>query len=520
MKKVGNVLFLIFMCVLCVFSGLVAIGGFFSFLAGVDDILMLTLFWAAVSVSCAFSIKKRKTANREKSEDYKSDQRKKADETFPKGFFKYIPCSFRSSQYKQTIQIQAEEINRLNGMLTDEHGQSIEIKKHLEELMRQQSEIEAEIEKKKTAVEEHEAQVERLKSEIVELEEVVLLQDFGLYKPTYDFSTSEEYKSRLEEIRSEQKQMVKDKIAATCSTEWAVDNDKRKGRKMINDNIKQTLLTFNTECENAIDRVKFSNYDSMKARIDKIYEKLNKLNDSLHIFISRRYYELKIQELQLAFEYARKKQEEKEYAREQREIQRENARVQKELEAERRRIEKEQTHYENQMARLTEQLEGEQNEARKEIILDKIEAVKSELIDLDKALEDVDYRQANERAGYVYIISNIGSFGEGIYKIGMTRRLEPMDRVDELGDASVPFRFDVHALIFSADAPKLETALHKAFEDRRVNMVNGRKEFYRVSLDEIEAVVRQNHDKTVEFKHIPVAEQYRESKKVWEMGAK
>lgn len=421
---------------------------------------------------------------------------------------------FKVSEYKQTIEAQKAEIARLNGMLTDEHGQAIDIKRHLEDLRQQQAALDGEIEQKKSSISEHEAQIEQLKSQIVELEEVVLLQDFGLYQPTYDFATSEEYKAKLEEIRTEQKQMVKDKTAATCSTEWTVDNDKRKGRKMINDNIKQTLLTFNTECENAIDRVKFSNYDSMKARIEKIYDKLNKLNDSLHIFISRRYFDLKIQELQLAFEYARKKQEEKEYAREQREIQRENARVQKELEAERRRIEKEQTHYENQMARLTEQLESEQNEARKEIIRDKIEAVKSELLDLDKALEDVDYRQANERAGYVYIISNIGSFGEGIYKIGMTRRLEPMDRVDELGDASVPFRFDVHALIFSADAPKLETALHKAFENQRVNMVNGRKEFYRVSLEEIEAVVRQNHDKTVEFKYIPIAEQYRESVKI------
>ena len=111
----------------------------------------------------------------------------------------------------------------------------------------------------------------------------------------------------------------------------------------------------------------------------------------------------------------------------------------------------------------------------------------------------------------MYVISNIGSFGENIYKIGMTRRLDPQDRVDELGDASVPFRFDVHAMIFSEDAPALEAALHNAFEDKKVNLVNNRKEFFNVTLDEIEKVVKENYDKTVDFIKLPEAEQYRES---------
>lgn len=131
--------------------------------------------------------------------------------------------------------------------------------------------------------------------------------------------------------------------------------------------------------------------------------------------------------------------------------------------------------------------------------------------DIDCAIKKVDYRAANQKAGYVYVISNIGAFGEGIYKIGMTRRLQPMDRIDELGDASVPFDFDVHALIFSEDAPALEAALHRAFEDRKLNMVNTRREFFRVSLDEIKDVVKKNFDKTVEFIDIPPAEQFRES---------
>ena len=133
---------------------------------------------------------------------------------------------------------------------------------------------------------------------------------------------------------------------------------------------------------------------------------------------------------------------------------------------------------------------------------------------IDTTLADLDYREANQRAGYVYIISNIGSFGENVYKIGMTRRLDPQERIDELGDASVPFNFDVHAMIFSDDAPALEAALHKAFENRKVNMVNQRREFFNVTLAEIKEVVKKNFDKTVEFIDIPDAEQYRISQKM------
>ena len=146
--------------------------------------------------------------------------------------------------------------------------------------------------------------------------------------------------------------------------------------------------------------------------------------------------------------------------------------------------------------------------------MEKKEQLENHLSDIDKALFDIDYRQANMRAGYVYIISNIGAFGKDIYKIGMTRRLDPQDRVDELGDASVPFNFDVHAMIFSDDAPALEAALHRAFEDRKLNMVNQRREFFNVTLDEIKEVIKKNFDKTVEFVDVPDAEQYRISQKM------
>ena len=147
-----------------------------------------------------------------------------------------------------------------------------------------------------------------------------------------------------------------------------------------------------------------------------------------------------MKELRLAFEYQLKKQQEKEEQRAARAEQREQARIQKELEERRRKVEKEQAHYQTAYEKIIAQLLAHPDDAG---LLSRKEEMEHTLSDINKALNDIDYRQANMKAGYVYVISNIGSFGKDIYKIGMTRRLEPQDRVDELGDASVPFNFDV-----------------------------------------------------------------------------
>lgn len=365
-----------------------------------------------------------------------------------------------------------------------------------------------------------ENKIHNLRQEYIELDEEILYQSYSLFKPMYDFSTSEEYKDRLDDIRAQQKEMIRDKTAAICSTKWTVNGSEAKGRKVTNDNIKLLLRCFNTDCENAIDRVKYSNIESMKARINKSYESLNKLGQGNQITISPAYLQLKLEELSLAIEYAIKKQDEKEEQKRIRQEMREQAKLEKELEEARKNIDKEKKHYSNALDKLNSQLEGNLSEEQKNDLLEKKAEIEDQLSTLQKALDDVDYREANQKAGYVYIISNIGAFGDNVYKIGMTRRLDPMERVDELGDASVPFNFDVHAMIFSEDAPKLEAALHRAFEDRKLNMVNTRREFFHVTLEEIETVVKANYDKTVEFIKIPPAEQYRQSLAMLEEGKK
>ena len=355
------------------------------------------------------------------------------------------------------------------------------------------------------------SQIAELRKVYVEMDEVVLLQSFGLYEPQFSFANSEKYKTALQETRNEQKSMIKLGTATTGLTDWSVDGNKSQGKKMVNDTRKLLLRAFNSECDDIISRVKYNNYDASVKRIENSRDAISKLGAIMQIEISSQYYSHKLAELRLALEYQIKKQEEKDEQRKLREQAREEAKLQKEIEAERKKIAKEQEHYKQALEKIRTQLLSAP-EAEREDLLQRQTELEHSLTDADTAMQNIDYRAANQRAGYVYIISNIGAFGENVYKIGMTRRLEPTDRIDELGDASVPFNFDIHAMIFSDDAPALETALHNAFENKKLNWVNTRREFFHVSLDEIKAVVRQHYDKTAEFVDTAEAEQYRTSK--------
>ena len=332
--------------------------------------------------------------------------------------------------------------------------------------------------------------------------------DYGLYKPTFEFANSDLYKEELSKLRDKQKQFVKNDNAAFGNTNWQVNGSAAQGRTMVNNYKKLLLRAFNVECDDIVANVRVSNLDRSIERIEKISEQISKLGKTMGIGISPAYVRLKIEEVHLALDFQQKKQAEKELLKELRAQEREEAKVQKEIEEERKRLKKEQTHYENALKTVLSQIErnGETEE-----LLAKKSQLESQIDDTTKAIQDVDYREANRKAGYVYIISNIGAFGENVYKIGMTRRLDPNERIYELSDASVPFNFDVHAMIFTEDAPALETALHNAFQDKKLNKINARREFFAVSLDEIKSEVRKNFDKTVEWIDVPEAEQYRQS---------
>lgn len=350
-----------------------------------------------------------------------------------------------------------------------------------------------------------------LKSQIVQMDEQILLQDFGLYEPKYEFTNSNQYKEKLAEIRQQQKQLISCDTAVAGNMDWQVNGSISQGQKMIKDMKKLLLRAFNSECDEITAKVKYSNFESSLKRMAESSAAISKLGTMMSIGIQPRYYKLKVEELTLAFEFQQMKQAEKEEQKEIKAQMREEARLQKELEDEKRKIEKEQIHYTNALSKILSQIEA-QGESKD--LLSKKSEIELQLSEINKSIEQIDYRQANQRAGYVYVISNIGAFGEDVFKIGMTRRLEPIERIDELGDASVPFNFDVHAMIFSEDAPSLENAIHKAFENKKLNMVNQRREFFQVTLDEIKEVIRANYDKTADFIDVAEAEQYRISQKM------
>lgn len=350
-----------------------------------------------------------------------------------------------------------------------------------------------------------------LQEQILIWEETVLLESFALYEPRFKLTTSQEYKARLDSVRDQQKVMVKNAQAATGNMQWTVNNSQAQGRKLVNDMIKLVIRSFNNEADACVANVKFDNVELGEKRILKSFEACNRLGKIMSVEISGIYLDLKLDELYLAHEFQIKKQEEKEEAKRAREELREQQKLEQEIRSAREKIAKERKHFTVAMRDLQARLEQAQSDEERSALLEKLAEIEAGRAELESEEKLIDYREQNAKAGYVYVISNLGAFGEGVYKIGMTRRLEPMDRVDELGDASVPFWFDVHAMIFSNNAPALEAKLHDHFASGRLNKVNGRKEFFRADIAEIERIIRENYDAVIEVTHEAAAEQYRES---------
>ena len=354
---------------------------------------------------------------------------------------------------------------------------------------------------------------EEIKKDLVRAEDDLEMQEYGLYEPRYNFIHAVDYKERLDAVRKQQKQMIKDKTAAVGHTDWTMKGSEAKGRAFVNANIKQILRSFNNESTVLISKVKHSNIDSIENRLKKTFTSLNNLYKREDVEITQGYLNLKLDELHLAYEYEVKKQEEKEELREAREREREEKKLQKELERERQKFERE-----------NETINSEIEEAKAKMAQAAAEEkakLEAEIAKLQEALDknNEEVKKINEwkekpGAGYVYIISNIGSFGEGVFKIGVTRRDNPEDRIRELSSASVPFRFDTHVFIFSKNAYDLESELHERFNNQRVNKVNMRKEFFRISIDDVKKIVEENKGQVHSFIEHPDAEEYYDTLKM------
>ncbi|HIX14215.1 MAG TPA: DUF4041 domain-containing protein [Candidatus Hungatella pullicola] len=319
----------------------------------------------------------------------------------------------------------------------------------------------------------------------------------------YDGLSSEECKNKLAVLKNKEQEVIKSVSGISISSTAS--------KKVQNDNIKQILRCFNSECDNILLNLSVKNIDSSRNKITKAFDSLNKIFEVDGIQLNRELLEFKLEELNLVYTYEKKKEIEREQQRAIKEQMIEEEKVRREIERQKAKLEKDQIQCSNEINKLMGYMQKTQSDVEKQLYIDKIKELEKKLEQLEKEKATVLEREANARAGYVYVISNIGSFGENIFKIGMTRRLEPMDRIKELSSASVPFDFDVHAMIFSDDAPALETALHQKFEKQSVNRVNLRKEFFKVSLDDIETVVKEKYNNTVTFTRIPVAKEYNET---------
>ncbi|WP_245483120.1 DUF4041 domain-containing protein, partial [Mesorhizobium sp. M7A.F.Ca.CA.001.12.2.1] len=270
-------------------------------------------------------------------------------------------------------------------------------------------------------------------------------------------------------------------------------------------NIRLTLRAFNNECDAAIANTRWNNVNAMEKRIQNAQAQIDKHNASNSIFVTDDFVKLKLRELYLAHEHREKLKAEKEERAEAARLAREEQRLIRDME----QAQEEEEHYQRLLDKA--KIEAAKIVGPKlDAFADQIKLLEQDLAAAHAKVERAQAMAEKTRSGYVYIISNIGSFGGDVVKIGLTRRLDPLDRVRELGDASVPFVFDTHAIIYSDDAPTLERALHGEFEPTRVNAQNYRKEFFRTSLDDVEAAVKRLAPNAPFFKDIE-AQEYHET---------
>lgn len=338
--------------------------------------------------------------------------------------------------------------------------------------------------------------------EFVLLDDDRILQDVGIYRYHHPLENALAYRGRLDSLATRIVEMVKAEVAIEKSNMFTFDGSLAKGRRMTSDLGKLMLRAYNAEADNVIRSLRVGNVVTAKKRLEAARAAIANLGKMMEMRISDTFHMLRMEEIELTADYLMKKQEEREAAREERERLREERKVALELAAERERLNKERSHL------VT--------------ALEKLRAIGSEDPELERKLSEVDgaiaqndYREANIRAGYVYVISNRGAFGDHVVKVGLTRRLDPLDRINELGDASVPFRFDVHALYFSQDAVTLENELHQHFSDRRVNWVNIRREFFFATPAEVRAVLAEKLGNLLEFTEHAESTEYLQSVHYW-----
>ncbi|WGK68386.1 DUF4041 domain-containing protein [Candidatus Haliotispira prima] len=356
------------------------------------------------------------------------------------------------------------------------------------------------------------AEISDREAYLEKLESAIAIIETGIYEAEYDFENSQKYKEELDRIINKEKEMIKERKAMLLH-DYNTSKDEKKRRR---DQMKLMLRVFNNDSDSSIKKVKWNNFNHMEKKIKTSFDTINKLGETSDIRISGHYRNWKLKELRLVHEYQEKLNEEKEEQKRIKEIMREEEKVRREIAKAEKEARDEENRYQDALKEAMEEAKNLQGDAL-ETLNEKIVLLEQQLKDAEEKKERALSMAQRTKTGHVYVISNIGSFGKNVFKIGMTRRLEPMDRVKELGDASVPFEFDVHAMINTDDAPKLENKLHQHFAERRVNLVNDRKEFFFLDdVSEVERIVNSELRAEIQFTKLAQARQYNESQSLRE----
>ncbi|MGW5517159.1 DUF4041 domain-containing protein [Nocardia africana] len=365
------------------------------------------------------------------------------------------------------------------------------------ELQRKRDEIAAQLTSEQ-------ALLHSLQEQVIHTREELVLQEIGIYEYHHPLSDVVAYRSQLDQLQAEIKYAARrDGGAIEAAQNWEVNGSITQGRRMISEYSKLMLRAYNAEADNLVRSLKPYKLRTALDRLEKTAVTIERLGRTMQVRVNPWYHQLRRRELELTADYLEKVARQKEAERAERDRLREDRRAQQELEREQQRLEKQ--HEQARTALTALEVAGSADTAKAHDLQEK-------LADLESALTAIRDRASNLRAGYVYVISNVGAFGKNMVQIGMTRRVDPYERISDLNNSSVPFKYDLHTMFFDMDAAGIEEKLHERLADKRVNQVNLRREFFYATPAEVRAHLQELTGELLEFTELAEAEDYRRSR--------
>ncbi|WP_225728623.1 MULTISPECIES: DUF4041 domain-containing protein [unclassified Nocardia] len=409
-----------------------------------------------------------------------------------------------AKRQSQDLAAALTEIQRLRAELSSIGGLEVaELQRYREQLAVQVTAEQARLDSVRTEVTNAQGELNSVRTQVINAEEEQVLQEIGIYRYRHPLSDVVSYRAALEKLQGEIKYAAaRDGGAIEAASSWEVNGSVAQGRKMIRETSKLMLRAYNAEADYLVRSLKPHKLDTALERLDRLATTIERLGKTMKLRITPRYHQLRRRELELTADYLEKLARQKEAERDARDRLREDRKAQQEIEREQQRLEKQRQQYASALAAL--EAAGDTDSAKAHDLQDK-------LADIEQKKTALADRAGNLRAGYVYVISNIGAFGENMVQIGMTRRIDPYDRVSDLSNSSVPFKYDVHAMHFDSDAAGIEEELHRRLADKRVNQVNSRREFFRVTPAEVREHMQELAGELLLFDDHAEAEDYRRS---------